>query len=684
MELSSCKSPTLHTIILPLIAFTLIFLVAFSLHRPLITTAPQKIAAICGAANLTAAESIGAAIGGAGLREPPAPEKCDIFVGEWIPNAEAPYYTNETCYSIQEHQNCMKYGRPDSEYLKWRWKPEGCELPVFDPRRFLELGRNKSLAFVGDSIARNHFQSLGSFSDGGGSGGSESSSGLSKGKKVWEESEQDAGMDELLADMAEVAQKLEQLEEVMGSVQGDDLSNFASETVAYPVDISNTTDDNRKHMLYKDYNFTVRMFWSPYLVKTGTTFSEVNTKPFELYLDEFDESWTSEISTFDYLIINAGHWFFRPTKFYLDGQLVGCLYCPEPNLTHLTEDFSYRWALRTAFRAINSLESFKGVTFLRSFAPQHFENGAFDQGGACVRTEPFKRNDTILGKFKIGMYDIQKQEFAVAVKEGRRKGSKFRLFDVTQAMLLRPDGHPNGYGHWPNPNFGQPPDMEASDEGQQYNLMKHVLCQNCCFLRTCSLHCYFQTAFEGLSISLGSFLLYESHLQGLLPGPKSRKTKLNKVLHQQLLGEKIFDTTATSAEQEENSSQGKKTSNETKTCSLVAEWALSWSARAALEAREWAWRWGRRCEMSGGGSLSRRSWIARLREAALRFQLLDVGLLLVRQDQRNRIWIVVVGAVDVSALSDHICCPSKQPRHRGALLLFRRGLNSQLYCLPLN
>nr|GLL39103.1 protein trichome birefringence-like 19 [Ipomoea trifida] len=388
MELPSCKSPTLNTIILPLIAFTLIFLVAFSLHRPLITIAPQNIAAICGAANLTAAESIGAAIGGARLREPSAPEKCDIFAGEWIPNAEAPYYTNETCYSIQEHQNCMKYGRPDSEYLKWRWKPDGCELPVFDPRRFLELGRNKSLAFVGDSIARNHFQSL----------------------------------------------------------------VCLLTRVAYPVDISNTTDDNRKHMLYKDYNFTVRMFWSPYLVKTGTTFSEVNTKPFELYLDEFDESWTSEISTFDYLIINAGHWFFRPTTFYLDGQLVGCLYCPEPNLTHLTEEFSYRWALRTAFRAINSLESFKGVTFLRSFAPQHFENGAFDQGGACVRTEPFKRNDTILGKFKIGMYDIQKQEFAVAVKEGRRKGSKFRLFDVTQAMLLRPDGHPNGYGHWPNPN----------------------------------------------------------------------------------------------------------------------------------------------------------------------------------------------------------------------------------------
>ena len=85
---------------------------------------------------------------------------CNIFSGEWVPNNDAPYYTNETCGAIHEHQNCMKHGRPDTGYLKWRWKPDGCELPVFDPAEFLELVRDKSLAFVGDSVARNHMQSL--------------------------------------------------------------------------------------------------------------------------------------------------------------------------------------------------------------------------------------------------------------------------------------------------------------------------------------------------------------------------------------------------------------------------------------------------------------------------------------------------------------------------------------------
>jgi len=89
-------------------------------------------------------------------------DSCDIFSGEWVPNPEAPYYTNTTCWAIHEHQNCMKFGRPDTDFIKWKWKPYGCEdgLPVFDPVRFLEIVRGKTMAFVGDSVSRNHMQSL--------------------------------------------------------------------------------------------------------------------------------------------------------------------------------------------------------------------------------------------------------------------------------------------------------------------------------------------------------------------------------------------------------------------------------------------------------------------------------------------------------------------------------------------
>ena len=57
-----------------------------------------------------------------------------------------------------------------------------------------------------------------------------------------EEVQQDGGMDELLAvlcyqvrasDMAEVAQKLELLEDLMGNAQGDGLSHLTTETIHY-------------------------------------------------------------------------------------------------------------------------------------------------------------------------------------------------------------------------------------------------------------------------------------------------------------------------------------------------------------------------------------------------------------------------------------------------------------------
>ena len=87
-------------------------------------------------------------------------KKCDIFRGRWVLFHKGPYYTNVTCHHILDQQNCMKFGRPDTEFLKWRWKPDECELPFFDAAQFLELVRGKSMAFIGDSLARNQMESL--------------------------------------------------------------------------------------------------------------------------------------------------------------------------------------------------------------------------------------------------------------------------------------------------------------------------------------------------------------------------------------------------------------------------------------------------------------------------------------------------------------------------------------------
>ncbi|PON69831.1 Trichome birefringence-like family [Parasponia andersonii] len=56
--------------------------------------------------------------------------------------------------------SCLTKSRPHKDYLKYRWKPNGCHLPRFDGRDFLERYRGKKIMFVGDSPSKNMWQSL--------------------------------------------------------------------------------------------------------------------------------------------------------------------------------------------------------------------------------------------------------------------------------------------------------------------------------------------------------------------------------------------------------------------------------------------------------------------------------------------------------------------------------------------
>ncbi|KAK6928001.1 Trichome birefringence-like, N-terminal domain [Dillenia turbinata] len=314
-------------------------------------------------------------------------KECDLFSGEWIWDPEGPYYTNDTCVAIQDHQNCLKYQREDLDFLKWKWKPNDCELPKFDASQFLEAVRGKYLAFVGDSIARNHIQSLIC----------------------------------LLA------------------------------RVEYPEDLSTSPTSATRLWRYRTYNFSLGIFWTPYLVKT------IEEKPnatyptgvFHLYLDEFNDEWTSEIWKFDYTVISAGQWFFRPCLFYEKNHLVGCQYCRQ-DVPRLNAVYSYKRAFHTAFKALYSIENYRGITFLRTFSVAHFESGTWNEGGNCLRTRPYAKNETRLEDYNLDMYNTQMEEFRIAESEGKKKGLKFKLMDTTKLMLLRPDGHPSVHWHYKN------------------------------------------------------------------------------------------------------------------------------------------------------------------------------------------------------------------------------------------
>ncbi|KAI3450385.1 hypothetical protein Pfo_007050 [Paulownia fortunei] len=84
---------------------------------------------------------------------------CALFMGTWVRDETYPVY-QYSCPIIDPQFNCQMYGRPDTDYLKYRWQPANCQIPRFNGAEFLMRMRGKSVMFVGDSLGRNQWQSL--------------------------------------------------------------------------------------------------------------------------------------------------------------------------------------------------------------------------------------------------------------------------------------------------------------------------------------------------------------------------------------------------------------------------------------------------------------------------------------------------------------------------------------------
>ncbi|MCE3216972.1 hypothetical protein HAX54_009806, partial [Datura stramonium] len=89
-----------------------------------------------------------------------AAEKCDFYDGKWVTDYKYPLYNAKDCPFLLQQFDCVRNGRPDRAFLKYRWQPTNCNLARWDGKDFVRRIRNKKVLFVGDSLSLNQWQSL--------------------------------------------------------------------------------------------------------------------------------------------------------------------------------------------------------------------------------------------------------------------------------------------------------------------------------------------------------------------------------------------------------------------------------------------------------------------------------------------------------------------------------------------
>ncbi|XP_074269304.1 protein trichome birefringence-like 16 [Silene latifolia] len=263
---------------------------------------------------------------------------CNYAVGKWLADDHRPFYSGARCTQwLSEPWACRVSDRTDFSYEKFRWVPNECEMDEFSGSKFLRWMRGKTIAFFGDSLGRQQFQSLMCM--------------LSGGKER--------------RDVIDV-----------GWEYGLVIKPGARRPDGWAYRFTRT-------------NTTILFYWSACLCDLQQLNQSDPNSEIAMHLDRPPSFLQHFLDKFDVLVLNTGH-HWNPEKFEKNHWVMHVRGMPTPDKNILE---AKNLAILSTVNWVNSeLPKHPNLkAFYRSLSPSNFFNGKWNSGGTCDNLKPLSR-----------------------------------------------------------------------------------------------------------------------------------------------------------------------------------------------------------------------------------------------------------------------------------------------------
>lgn len=310
---------------------------------------------------------------------------CNYAKGRWVSDSRRPLYSGSECKQwLSGMWSCRLNHRIDFSFEGYRWQPENCEVPNFNRSEFLKRMQDKTIAFVGDSLGRQQFQSLMCMVTGG-----------------------------------EDSPEIENVGWAYGLVKAR--GAIRPDGWAYRFPRTNTT------ILY---------YWSASLSDLQPLNVSDPITDVAMHLDRPPTFLSRYLQNFDVLVLNTGHHWNR-------GKIKGNRWVMHVNAKPVEEDDQLsdignakNFTVHSIARWVHSQLALhpRLTAFFRTISPRHFLNGDWNTGGSCDNTIPLLSGSEVLQE---GSSD--------PIIEAAIKGTKVKLLDITAISHLRDEGHISRY-----------------------------------------------------------------------------------------------------------------------------------------------------------------------------------------------------------------------------------------------